>query len=466
MAEANQKYGKLLIQHEFQTEEFSKLKSEKNEQEKLHQSVIENSLDGTVIMASDFTILYANEETSKITGFRVAELMGKDIRETLSIKEKSKFTTTISTLFETGGKDVRFEITTKGPLGTPRNIYTSASIIEDFKGQRANVLQILDITEIKQAEEKTRKLNAELEDRVNRRTQELQDAMSDLETEVAERRKTSLQLENAKIELESALNQEKELNTLKTRFISMISHEYRTPLTVILTSTYLIEQFYKGPNLEQFQKFLTKIRNSVKSMTQLLEDVLTIGQSESGKLSINPQPLPLSALVKDIFEEAKIMDKGKHEFLLNDEGKKYQIVSDEKLLRHIFSNLILNAAKYSPDADKVEVMIKQSGDSHVTIAVKDYGIGIPDSEIGQIFEAFFRADNVGTISGTGLGLAIVMRSVRSIKGEISVKSKVGEGTTFSLQLPLTLEKPKQLIIKNEEDRRQLEEMKKKSFANL
>jgi len=455
-----------MIEHQYQKEEFAKLQIEKLEQEKLHQSVIENSLDGTLIINSDFIVLYANEETSSITGYDLESIVASDIRKIFSDKERSKISTKITTLFDTGGKDVRFEFTISGPLGIPRNIYASSSIIEDFKGQRANVLQILDITEIKQAEERTRKINIDLEERVNRRTKELQETLSELESEVAERKKTERQLKNAQIELESSLNQEKELNTLKTRFISMISHEYRTPLTVILTSTYLIEQFYKGPNMEQFKKFLAKIRGSVKSMTQLLEDVLTIGQSESGKLNINPAKLPLSLLIKDLFEEAKIMDKGSHAFVLDDGGQKHEIISDEKLLRHIFSNLILNAAKYSPNADTVKVTITKGGTDHVVISVIDYGIGIPASDIGQIFEAFYRSENVGTISGTGLGLAIVMRSIRSLKGEISVKSEVNEGTTFTLRLPLVIEKPKQMIIKNEKDLEQLEEMKKKSFANL
>jgi PAS domain S-box-containing protein len=456
----------LLIENQDLKEKYSELDSEKKEIEKLHNSVIENSLDGTLIIHDDYIIVYANEETTSITGFEISKLLDNDIREVLSLGSGSQFEKKITSLFATGGKDIRFEFKMQSPLGLTRNLYSSASIIDDFKGERSCVLQILDITEIKQAEEKTKRINAELEERVERRTKELNSTLNNLRSEIAERRKTELQLKNAQLELKSSLDQEKELNTLKTRFISMISHEYRTPLTVILTSTYLIEQFYKGPNIEQFKKFLAKIRSSVKNMTQLLEDVLTIGKDESGKISVNPQNLPLSSLVKDLFEEAKVIDKENHKLLLEDNGDKHYIVTDEKLLRHILSNLILNACKYSPDADKVLVKISELGSGARTIEVIDYGIGIPQENQKQIFEAFYRADNVGAISGTGLGLAIVMRSLRSIKGTIELTSESGKGSNFKITLPPVLDKPQQMIIKNEEDRKKLEEMKKKSFANL
>lgn len=410
------------------------LKLSIKESESLHRSVVENSLDGTIILDKDGDIVYANDEVFKITNYNEHEILEFELKDLISPNHIELVNLKFKEIFERKSDSLRFEFDIINRYGDIRNIYASCSFTDDFQGDKAVVFQILDVSDIKAAEKRMLEINHELELRVNERTSQLQETMNDLEVEIAVRKKTETELQLAKEEVDNALEKEKELNSLKTRFISMISHEYRTPLTVILTSTYLIEQFYQGTEKEQFNKFLGKIRNSVSSMTQLLEDVLTIGRSESVKNTLIKKKIEIIDFLKDIIEECRVVDKDKHKFILNYELETSEILSDEKCLRHIFQNLISNAAKYSPKADKVIIDIKENK-RNIVFQITDFGIGIPKEDISQLFETFHRAGNVGSISGTGLGLSIVKRCIDMLFGEIGITSELGTGTKFIVELP-------------------------------
>lgn len=404
------------------------------ESESLHKSVVENSLDGTIIFDRDFDIIYANDEVFNITSYNETEILEYGLDDIVASESIDDVKFILNEVLSDKVENQRFEFDLINRYGEIRNIFASCSFTDDFQGTKALVLQILDITDIKAAERRMQEINKELELRVKERTSQLQETMNDLKVEIAVRKKAEAELQLAKEEVDNALEKEKELNSLKTRFISMISHEYRTPLTVILTSTYLIEQYYEGSHQEQFNKFLSKIRNSVDTMTQLLEDVLTIGKSESVKSTVIPKKIDFIEYLREIIEECKVVDKEKHNFILNYELSSTEIISDEKSLKHIFQNLISNAAKYSPMADKVVIDIKENA-RNLVIYITDFGIGIPQEDIGKLFETFHRASNVGSISGTGLGLAIVKRCVDMLYGELGIQSEVGKGTKFILELP-------------------------------
>lgn len=405
-----------------------------NESESLHKSVVENSLDGTLIFDKDFDIIYANDEVFNISSYNESELLDFRLEDLVAPETLENVKNILNDVLNKVIDSKKFEFDLINRYGEIRNIFASCSFTNDFQGNKALVLQILDITDIKSAERRMIEINHELEQRVNERTSQLQETMDDLKVEIAVRKKAELELQLAKEEVDNALEKEKELNTLKTRFISMISHEYRTPLTVILTSTYLVEQYYQGEHQEQFNKFLGKIRNSVDTMTQLLEDVLTIGKAESVKSKIIPKKINIIDYIREIIEECKVVDKDKHNFILNYELSSPEIISDEKSLRHIFQNIISNAAKYSPGADEVTIDIKENS-RNLVVYVTDKGIGIPNDDIANLFETFHRASNVGSISGTGLGLSIVKRCLDSLYGEIGVQSELGKGTKFILELP-------------------------------
>ncbi|WP_009634051.1 ATP-binding protein [Synechocystis sp. PCC 7509] len=246
----------------------------------------------------------------------------------------------------------------------------------------------------------------------------------------------------SEVEIRDALAKEKELGLLKSRFVTMTSHEFRTPLTTILSSAELLELYSFKWNEDKKIKHLQRIQIAVKQMINLLNDVLLIGKSEAGKLEYNPAPLDLIQFCYDLVEEIQITTKSHNiTFVskincshINPDNCRMAYL-DDKLLRHILSNLLSNAIKYSPEGDSVNFeLIFQQGEAifHIT----DRGIGIPIADREQLFNSFHRASNVGTISGTGLGLAIVKRSADLHGGKIAVSSEVGIGTTFTVSLPL------------------------------
>jgi len=286
----------------------------------------------------------------------------------------------------------------------------------------------------KKAEEGIKILNAELENRVKERTNQIQDALEEIRYENDERKRTEVELNNAKEELAEALKTEKELSHLKTRFISMVSHEYRTPLTVILTSMEIIERYFMIHRNDDIMKFIYNIKTSIKSMTDLLENVLTVGRIESGVTSYTPAYFDLHNSIIAIIDEIKIFDKNRHEIIFTFSGDSGKIINDENIFRQILLNLLSNATKYSNFGKQIYVLLQISSD-FITIEVIDHGIGIPPEFQKNIFSSFSRAENVGTIQGTGLGLSIIKRCVELLKGTIEFSSELYKGTKFTLIIP-------------------------------
>lgn len=289
--------------------------------------------------------------------------------------------------------------------------------------------------ERKKAENEIKTLNIELEKRVEQRTAELEDTLSVLREENAIRKKAEEDLLNAKDEIARAYQQEKQLSELKTRFISMISHEYRTPLTVILSSAFILEKAIQLRQEDMYDKHLSKIKSSVSVMTQLLENVLIIGKSEAGKMDYYPKSIDLIQVIKEMIEEVEVIDKERHKFVLKHLGNLSSVYTDEKNIRQIVVNLLTNAVKYSEPGTDVAVNV--SGyENYIELRVTDRGIGIPEKDLNMIFDSFHRGLNIGAVQGTGIGLTIVKRCVDILNGSISVESKMNQGTTFIVCFPL------------------------------
>ncbi|MEL6471056.1 MAG: ATP-binding protein [Cyanobacteria bacterium J06623_4] len=231
----------------------------------------------------------------------------------------------------------------------------------------------------------------------------------------------------------NALAQERELNELRTKFVAMTSHEFRTPLTTILSSAELLKHYSDHWEQEKQFEYLEKIRLATRHMIDLLNDVLLLNKTEAGKLEFNPQPLALSEFCREIIEELQITT-AEHQLRLDSPLSSNAFLLDRKLLRHILTNLLSNAINYSPNGGEILVSIACENAS-IVLSVKDSGIGIPEENRVTLFDSFIRGSNVGGISGTGLGLAIVKRSVELHQGRIDCESKVGEGTTFVVQIP-------------------------------
>lgn len=241
----------------------------------------------------------------------------------------------------------------------------------------------------------------------------------------------------AEEEIYKALEKEKELSELKSRFVSMVSHEFRTPLATILSSAELLEYYGHKSTEKEKLDFFHQIRTAIQRMTGLLDDVLTINRAEAGKLEFRPAPLELEKFCRDLVEELQLNAGNKHAISLVSQGQCTNACMDEKLLRHIFTNLLSNAVKYSPQGGTIHFEFACQNEESI-FQVKDRGIGIPTEEQQRLFEPFHRAKNVGNIPGTGLGLSIVKRLVDLHEGRIEVASQVGNGTTFTVTLPLNI----------------------------
>lgn len=288
-----------------------------------------------------------------------------------------------------------------------------------------------DITERKSLINRLSNINNTLEDRVESRTNELKETLSKLENEIKRRKETENELLLSYKQLEFSLEKEKEISNIKSRFISMVSHEYRTPLTVILSSSEILSILYEMHNKDEFDKNIKKIQNSVKEMTKLLEEVLIIGKNENEKISINPVKFNLYELLLDIIDDINIDLK---KISINNTSKEIYIQSDYIIIKYVINNIITNAIKYSKNEIKIDINIYES-DKKVIINIKDYGIGISKEDLSQIFEPFYRGENIEAKSGSGLGLAIVKKYLEIINGNIIVESEINQGTNVKIEIP-------------------------------
>lgn len=257
-----------------------------------------------------------------------------------------------------------------------------------------------------------------------------------------------IQRKQAEEEVHKALTKEKELTELKSRFISMASHEFRTPLTTIQSSAELVEYYSQNWSHEKKVTHLHRIQTSVKHMTKLLNDVLIIGRAEAGKLTFNPAVLDLESFCRNLVEELQLNDIHQHtiSFICEQYREEFANIGayksetklpylDETLLWQILENLLSNAIKYSPKDSIIEFKLQYSS-TQAVFQIRDQGIGIPPEDQPFLFESFHRAKNVGTIAGTGLGLAIVKKCVDIHQGQVAVISEIGVGTTFTVTLPI------------------------------
>ncbi|MEH1850423.1 MAG: PAS domain S-box protein [Nostoc sp.] len=237
-------------------------------------------------------------------------------------------------------------------------------------------------------------------------------------------------------EIRMALERERELSVLKTRFFSMASHEFRTPLSTALAAAQLLENCQdEWDNSSKRLRNLLRIQLSVKNMVQMLDDILTINRAETGKLEFNPKLINLEEFCAYFVEEMRLSTDERHTLSFACQGKAVYAWVDERLLRSILSNLLLNAIKYSPEGGNVNLSLVFKSDT-VILQVQDQGIGIPLADQKQLFQPFHRGKNVRSIPGTGLGLVVVKKCVDLHQGHINITTEVGIGTTCAVTLPL------------------------------
>jgi len=357
------------------------------ESERKYHTLFEASNDAIFIHDMEGAIQDVNAETSVLFGFSREELLNKSIQE---LHPPNALDTAREALEEIGDKgNVRFQVRCARKDGSMFWGEISASLLQ-LDGTRSVQGLIRDITAQKETAE----------------------------------------------HLRQALAKERELGELKSRFVSMASHELRTPLTAIQSSAELTDLFLeKKP--EKASRHLARIQENVSKMTDLLEDVLLYGRAEAGRLPFRPEPVPLDALLQDLLRDVREGIGMEHTMATRGIDTLGTIEADAQLVRLVLSNLLSNALKYSDAGTTVDVTCKRT-DEAVWFSIADEGIGISTADQERLFEPFHRGENVGAIGGTGLGLSIVNEAINCHGGSISVQSAPGEGSTFTVCLPLAL----------------------------
>jgi signal transduction histidine kinase len=239
----------------------------------------------------------------------------------------------------------------------------------------------------------------------------------------------------AEAELLKSLAREKELGQLKSNFVSMVSHEFRTPLGVIMSSAEILENYLEQLEPAERREQLQSIQKNTRRMADLMEEVLVLGMVEAGKLDFKPAAMDFAAFCRRLVEELLTVTSNKCAVQVSTSADVNHAFADERLLQHVFINLLSNAVKYSPAGSTVHFEIERDGDLAVC-RIRDQGMGIPETDLERLFSAFFRGRNASLVPGTGLGLTIVKRCVELHRGKIKVESAVGRGTTVTVRLPL------------------------------
>jgi len=394
----------------------------------LLSAVFKSAIDGIIIINEQGIVKMVNPAACKLFGYTELEMIDNNVHILMDMPHHPKHDGYINNYITTGIKKIigiGREVEGKRKDGT--TFPFKLSISETFVDKERFFAGVVhDISEVKEAEENLKKTNANLEQLVNERTEKLSDTVNKLLT-------TKDDLEKTQQDLEAALKKEKELGELKSRFVSMASHEFRTPLSTILSSASIIEKY--GITDKQL-KHTKKIESSVKNLTGILNDFLSIGKLEEGKTIKKPEHFDLIELLNDLVDEFVEIKKKEQHFNLEFSNNKCDLYTDINLLRNILINLISNACKYS-DAGDITISVKENKDT-INLSVADNGIGIPEKEQQFLFERFFRAHNTTNIQGTGLGLNIVKNYIEMLNGTISFTSEVQKGTTFTLEFPKQL----------------------------
>lgn len=390
-------------------------------------ALFEHATEGILVIDTMGTIMLTNSACERLFGYENGVLVGK----TIEVLIPQRFT----------NHKIHRENYNHNPyprsMGIGLDLYGTKKDFSEFpveislspfenKDGKFVIAFIIDITARKEVEkvrirqkEELEQLANELEKRVKDRTMILEEALHELET--------------SREELNAALEKEKELNELKSRFVSMASHEFRTPLATILSSVSLVTKYGKNGDKENQMRHINRIKNSITHLTDILNDMLLISNLEEGKIIISSELFDIAEFTTSVIQELQTVIKTGQQIHYKYTGN-IKVLLNNKLLKNILFNLISNASKFSAESTLIEVFTDVK-DSIIELKVVDHGIGIPKEDQEHLFERFFRGNNVTNIQGTGLGLNIVAKYVELMNGNITFKSKVNQGTTFIINLP-------------------------------
>lgn len=405
------------------------------------EAIIDTAIDGILTIDTRGNVERMNPAAASLFGYHTDEVTGKNIKMLMPEPYHSEHdgylhkynTTKVPHIIGTGrevqgqrknGEVFPFRLAVSEVILNDRVIYTGV---------------IHDLSDVKNAEKEILSLNKNLEQTVSQRTYELEKTVNKLlstnkayKSEIKERKKTEQKLNDSQEELTRSLSKEKELNEMKSRFVSMASHEFRTPLTSILSSAAIIGRYDKEDQQDKREKHINRIKSSVANLTGILNDFLSLSKLEEGRVEINLSELNLDLLCREIIADTKQLLKSDQKIIHTIHGDDLHVIVDERILRNVIFNLMSNAIKYSDKDIFCDIFIKEE---RFELVVKDQGIGIPMEDQKYLFTRFFRAGNVTNIQGTGLGLNIVKRYVEILGGTIRFESEHELGTSFFITIP-------------------------------
>ncbi len=393
--------------------------------------------EGIVMVDPGGKIVVANPVAEQIFGYDQDELVGLPLENLLPVRYRNSHVN-FRNAFNSDPHPRRMglgrDLTALRKDGREFPVEISLSYTR-VKNNLLVMAFISDISERKKAEESLKRSEeqlivyaAELERKVQMRTEALNNSVERLEQEVRERKK-------AEEEARQALGKERELNELKSRFVSIASHEFRTPLSTVLSSASLISQYNEKGETEKISKHVQRIKSSVNHLTAILNDFLSLGKLEEGKVDVIPEAINIQDFLREIEEQIGATLKEGQKLIINCQIEVQHLTSDARIMRNIFFNLVSNAIKYSDEGKPIYIDCTREGD-RIAFAIRDEGIGIPADEQKHMFDRFFRASNAGNVQGTGLGLNIVRKYVELLDGEIRFKSEYGKGSTFTIFIPV------------------------------
>lgn len=387
-------------------------------------ALFKHATEGIVVVGKDAGIVMVNPKAEQLFGYEKDELIGKKIETLIPRRLAAAHASHRDKYMDkphSRAMGIGLDLFAARKDGSEFPVEVSLSNFTTSEGQYFMSF-IIDITERKKQEKEIKVLNAELENRVEERTVALAQAIN--------------KLAESKQEVMRALETEKELNELKSRFITTASHEFRTPLGTILSSVLLIAEYTDAKDQDKRLKHIHRIQSAVHNLTQILNDFLSLSKLEEGIVRNQPEDIQLDEFARELIEEMQSTLKPGQSIDYIHTGREKYVNLDKQSLKNVLINLLSNAIKYSPEGKSISLHTVCERD-RVVMEVKDQGIGIPKADQPLLFERFFRAANSGNVQGTGLGLNIVKKYIELMEGHISFTSVLDEGTVFTLEFPVT-----------------------------
>ncbi|MGF7039699.1 two-component system sensor kinase FixL [Mucilaginibacter lappiensis] len=388
----------------------------------LLRAIIDNAIDGIITIDARGNIESINPAACKLFQYSPEEVIGKNVSVLMPPPDKQQHDEYLNRYQRTGHAHIigiGREVTGLRKNGIRFPFRLGVSEVK-YSGRQIYAGFIHDLSREKEAEHQLKEYAAHLEELVTERTQSLQHMLE--------------ALSQAKEEVSLSLEKEKELGQLKSRFVSMASHEFRTPLSAVQLSASLIDKYAQPFDNPNITKHVARIKHAVGNLTGILNDFLSLEKLEAGRVEPSFSRFDLVKLAEEITEEMQMLAKQNQNIIYQHTGISHIANLDASLLKNCIINLIANAIKYSGENTFIEfnTEINEAG---CHIVIKDNGIGIPEADQKHLFEAFFRAHNTGNIPGTGLGLNIVARYASLMNGTIDFKSNVNHGTLFTISFP-------------------------------